>query len=66
MTNLLRSHPGDATQSEIVILRALESFAEPANLAKQGSAIYAKMVEVGALGLVHTNAFREAKQIRAL
>ena len=34
VTNLLRSHPGDATQGEIVILRALESLAEPAYLAK--------------------------------
>jgi hypothetical protein len=46
VTNLLRSHPGDATQSEIVILRALESFSEPADLAKQGSAISAQMIEI--------------------
>ena len=46
VVDLLRPQPGDATQSEIVILRALEPFAEPADLAQQRSAINAKVIEV--------------------
>ncbi len=46
MPNLIRTQMFTATQCEIVILRAFESFAEAADVAQQVGAINAEMIEV--------------------